>query len=133
MSKEKEMQVLDEVLRELLSEADTALVALEKISSVCPGVLRKHNPSFLEKSNDKERRFYYPRWIKYRDGRWQRYEDEFACFIVGEDGAVESYRWGRDITNPGGLLAAMLRKEKERLGSVAKLADVPDEIGEGEG
>ena len=126
----EKMQILDQVLRELLSEADTALAALEKIASVCPSVLKKHKPSFFEKKNDKERTFYYPRWIKY-DGRWERYDEEFACFIVGEDGSVERYRWGRDITNPGGLLAAMLRKEKERLGSVAKLADVPDEMHEG--
>ncbi|MBE3582231.1 MAG: hypothetical protein IMW96_11480, partial [Thermoanaerobacteraceae bacterium] len=45
MSKEKEMQVLDQVLHELLKEADTALAALEKIASVCPSVLEKDTPS----------------------------------------------------------------------------------------
>ena len=130
MSDEK-MQILDQVLRELLSEADTALAALEKIASVCPSVLRKHTPGPFEKRNDREHRFYYPTWIKDSRGQWQRWHEDFACFIVGEDGSVEKYWWGQNITNPGGLLAAMLRKEKERLGSVAKLADVPDEMGEG--
>ncbi|MGB9661796.1 MAG: hypothetical protein ACPL5F_07215 [Moorellaceae bacterium] len=130
MSDEK-MQILDQVLHELLSEADTALAALEKIASVCPSVLEKDTPSIFDRRDDKERRFYYTRWIKNNCGQWESHRDEFACFILGEGGGVEKYRWGRNITNPGGLLAAMLRKEKERLGSVAKLADVPDEMGEG--
>ncbi|MCG0278985.1 MAG: hypothetical protein L5656_10770 [Thermanaeromonas sp.] len=127
----EKMQILDQVLRELLSEADTALAALDKIASVCPSVLIKDTPAVFDRKDDKRRRFCYPTWIKDYKGQWVRHREEFACFVLGEDGSVESYRWGQGITNPGGLLAAMLRKEKERLGSVAKLADVPDEMGEG--
>lgn len=115
----KAMETLEKALQELLCEAGTALAALEKIAKTCPSVLKEYSVS-----GDIWRTFYYTKWTKSRGGRWVGVPDVFATFALAEDGAVERYEWGQNVGNPGGLLAAMLRKEKEKLASVAKLSDV---------
>lgn len=111
------MEILEQALTDILRQADTALAAMEAISRACPALKNLSLPG------DNHRTFYYARWTKV-GGRWACLPQHFATFVVDETGAVQKYWWGDDIVNPGGLLAALVTKEKERLASVARLADV---------
>lgn len=115
----KNMDILERVLDELLAEASTALAALEKIAATCPSAIWEFSVP-----GDTRRTFRYFRWAKTSRG-WVNVPDVFATFDIAADGTVTRYCWGTNVANPGGLLAAILRREREKLVSVAQLTDVP--------
>lgn len=107
------MEVLERVLAEILSCAETAIAALDKLSNA--GILLKDGKEdYVE--------YMYWCWEKV-SGKWQRMYRRFAYFRF-EDGKVTKYAFY--VANPGGFLAKMLQKEKEKLESVAKLRDVTE-------
>ena len=118
------MEKLKEALNEILADAENALAALNLISELSPSVLVD---SVYERSNGlKEIKFSYLHFIKSRvDGCWKRIRKHFASFYLCE-GKVHKYVWGEEISNPGGLLAKLLAKEKEKFSSITKLTSVPD-------
>lgn len=106
MSKPMEpMERLEQALQALLRHADTALAVLNQIANTCPNVIWENS---IPGST---------RVFRYVGGT-------FAVFELSETGGVKKYEFNPIIVSPGGLLAAMLRKEKERLTKLAKLADV---------
>lgn len=113
------LEALENVLQELLSEANTALAVLDKIASTCPSVLKK------ELYRDKTRYVFYLFFEDSYD------KDIFAVFDVDDEGRVVAYQWGSEWvrylkvrSNPAGVLATLLAEEKKRVAKVARLADV---------
>lgn len=108
----KSMETLQHALDELLSQATTALAALRAISMTAPGVLR------MESRNSGTVIFYIS-WF-----RGPYLEDlNFAEFRLDLDnnGHVRSFKFGPEITSPAGMLAARLRREREKVAAVANL------------
>lgn len=105
------MQTLERALNELLAEANTALAALEAISRAAPGVLRR--ATTLDASCVTFR-------ISWFRGPYLE-ELDFSKFFFDDSGNIVSFQFDPVIASPAGMLAARLRRERERLATIPKL------------
>lgn len=118
-NKINKLDTLEQTLADLLSDAETAYIALEKIAVVTPGVLKKYKPNGpTPKFNVL---FELRHW--YDSGVNDNYE--FAAFNIDDQGNISNYSLLSSDTfySHAGALAARLKSEHKRLQAIAKLEE----------
>lgn len=120
----REEAVLEKALSTLLSDAKSALVALQKMAKV--GILE-------EKAENGRYSFYLPRcWFHCHERRYGRgwrfsvWPVLVAQFTVDDESNVTHYRWGEQVYSPPAFLASLLAREREKMQGISKLQDVGD-------
>ena len=113
-------EVLEKVLADLLADAKTADKVLKRCCEV--GILEKDGCD----------RYVYTQWKHYERGGWLPEKQTFAKRLTSfnkeeRKSFFTGLRFGDQIASPGGFLAKLIEKHREKLQKVAKLEDsLPD-------